>query len=237
MKDIRLIIFDLDSTLAPVGREMGQEELADLKAIDQLGIPIAIASGKTCDYLCGFLRQIGLREPIMIGENGSMIRFGVELPPRRHYQVPIGQEAEESLKRIREILDECFPDLWYQPNLTQVTSFPAEVSVLDEIQKCIDHHIQELKGIVVHRQSDCFDFVPKGMDKSVGISFLLDKLGLSWDKVMVAGDGVNDYGMFGKAGIALGVRVREEHRVDMNFKSTREMLKYILKELGPLSRL
>ena len=231
-KKIKLLIFDLDSTLAPIGKGMGEEELQAFRAIDSLGIPIAVASGKTCDYLCGFLRQTGLREPIMIGENGAMIRFGVDLPPKQHYQVPISEEAVKSLKRIREILDENFSDLWYQPNLTQVTPFPKEEKSLDEIGKCISRYEKELTGIVIHRQSDCYDFVPAGMDKAVGISFLLDKMGLSWDHVMAIGDGVNDYGMFEKAAVALGVKVKEENRVEKNFTSTKEMLHYVLEYLS-----
>lgn len=226
-KEIKLLVFDLDSTLAPVGKPMIDEDLKCLKSLGELSIPIAIASGKTCDYLCGFLRQIGLKDPIMIGENGAMIRYGVDLPPKEYYQVPMKEEAVKSLKRIREILDEKFPDLWYQPNQTQVTPFPKEESRLDEMEEYIRQHENELMGIVVHRQSDCFDFVPEGMDKAVGISFLLKKMGLSWENVMVIGDGVNDYGMFEKAGIALGVRVKEEYRVTRNFNSTGDMLKYV----------
>ncbi len=227
-KEIKLLVFDLDSTLAPIGKGMGEKELKLFRRLDQLQIPIAVASGKTCDYLCGFLRQVGLKNPIMIGENGAMIRFGVDLPPREHYQIPISKEAKESLHRVREILEENFTDLWYQPNLTQVTPFPKEESDLDRIAECIKEYEHELKDIVIHRQSDCFDFVPIGMDKSVGISYLLEKMNLTWDQVMAIGDGVNDYGMFERAGIRLGVKVKEEERVDYNFDSTEKMLSYLL---------
>ncbi len=227
-KEIKLLVFDLDSTLAPIGKGMGEKELKLFRRLDQLQIPIAVASGKTCDYLCGFLRQVGLKNPIMIGENGAMIRFGVDLPPKEHYQVPISKEAVTSLKRVREILEENFTDLWYQPNLTQVTPFPKDKAGLDKIAECIKVHEHQLQDIVIHRQSDCFDFVPRGMDKSVGISYVLEKMNLTWDQVMAIGDGVNDYGMFEKAGIRLGVKVKEEERVDYNFDSTEKMLSYLL---------
>ena len=227
-KEIKLLVFDLDSTLAPIGKGMGEKELKLFRRLDQLQIPIAVASGKTCDYLCGFLRQVGLKNPIMIGENGAMIRFGVDLPPREHYQIPISKEAKESLHRVREILEENFTDLWYQPNLTQVTPFPKDKAGLDKIAECIKVHEQQLQDIVIHRQSDCFDFVPRGMDKTVGISYVLEKMNLTWDQVMAIGDGVNDYGMFEKAGIRLGVKVKEEERVDYNFDSTEKMLSYLL---------
>lgn len=64
---IKLLVFDLDSTLAPVGKGMEEEDLKLFRSLEKSGKRIAVASGKTCDYLCGFLRQVGLRNPIMIG--------------------------------------------------------------------------------------------------------------------------------------------------------------------------
>ena len=53
---VRLIVFDLDSTLAPLGKGMGEKELELFREIEKKGVRIAICSGKTCDYLCGFMR-------------------------------------------------------------------------------------------------------------------------------------------------------------------------------------
>ena len=96
---IQLMVFDLDSTLAPIGFGMGEEELELFRKLENTGVRIAICSGKTCDYLCGFMRQIGLKNPVLIGENGAVIRFGIDLPPKRHYRVPFSREATDSLKK------------------------------------------------------------------------------------------------------------------------------------------
>lgn len=230
-KKMKILIFDLDSTLAPIGKGIGEEELRLFRKLEDTGLKIVVASGKTCDYLCGFLRQVGLRNPIMIGENGAVIQMGVDLPPKEYYKLPISKESENSLKYIRDLLDKNFYDLWYQPNQVEVTPFPKEAKTLDEIEACIKKHQEEIKGIVIHRHVDCFDFVPEGMDKATGISYLLDLLNLSWDEAIAIGDGVNDYGMFKKAGFSLGVRVKEKDRVDINFGSTKEMLEYLLDRL------
>ena len=60
---IKLIVFDLDSTLAPVGKGMLPETIKGLKEIEKAGIRIAICSGKPTFYTCGFLRQIELDHP------------------------------------------------------------------------------------------------------------------------------------------------------------------------------
>lgn len=224
----QIIVFDLDSTLAPIGLGMGEEELKLLKKLEETGVTIAICSGKTCDYLCGFMRQIGLKNPILIGENGAVIRFGVELPPRQHYRVPFSKEAEESLEKIRRVLQERFPHIWFQPNKIGVTPFPTSEKEFEEIEEILNHYKEELKDITVFRHVDSFDIVPAQIDKAVGISYLLKIMKIEAKDIVAVGDGVNDYAMFELAGYAVGVNVREEFRVDKNCKSTLEMLLFII---------
>ena len=48
----RLVVFDLDGTLAPVGKGMAQEDVKLLKKIEDCGIKLAVCSGKPTYYLC-----------------------------------------------------------------------------------------------------------------------------------------------------------------------------------------
>lgn len=225
---IQMMVFDLDSTLAPIGKGMGDEELKIFKELEEMGVKIAVCSGKTCDYLCGFFRQVGLKEPILIGENGAVIRFGVELPPRLHYRVPFSTDAAESLKKIRKILEEKFPHIWFQPNKIGVTPFPTTEEEFEKIAFLLEEYKETLKDISVYRHIDSYDIVPAGIDKAVGLSFLLKRMGMSPENVIAVGDGVNDYSMFALAGFSVGVNVKEEWRVDMNCKNTMEMLKFMM---------
>ena len=72
----RVIVFDVDNTLAAVGKGMLDEDILLLKELEDQGNTIAVCSGKPSYYLCGFMRQIGLKHPVLIGENGSTIQFG-----------------------------------------------------------------------------------------------------------------------------------------------------------------
>ena len=170
---VRMIIFDLDSTLAPIGLGMGEEELKLFRELEETGVKVAICSGKTCDYLCGFMRQVGLKAPILIGENGAVIRFGVDLPPKQHYRVSFSKEATESLQKIRQVLKERFPHIWFQPNKIGVTPFPTSEKEFEEIEKILEEHKKELIDVKVYRHVDSFDIVPAQIDKAVGISYLL----------------------------------------------------------------
>ena len=80
----RLVVFDLDKTLCPLGKGIADENLAMLRALEKTGVRIAICSGKPTYYLCGLMRQVGLERPVLVGENGAVIQFGVDLPPREY---------------------------------------------------------------------------------------------------------------------------------------------------------
>lgn len=223
----QMIIFDLDATLAPIGKGIGEEEVKLLRNLENKGVKIAICSGKTCDYLCGFLRQVGLKNPIMIGENGAVIRIGVELPPAQHYQVPFSQDAAESLKKIREILENKFPHIWFQPNKIGVTPFPTTEKEFEEIASLLEEYKDRLKDVAVYRHVDSFDIVPAEINKAEGIAYLLEIMESSAEEIIAVGDGVNDYSMFELAGFSIGVNVNEAWRVNVNCKNTLEMLKFL----------
>ena len=62
---VRTIFFDLDDTLAQVGK---QAENATVEKLKQLNGKIAVCSGKPVYYLCGFMRQLGIYDAVLIGE-------------------------------------------------------------------------------------------------------------------------------------------------------------------------
>ena len=101
---IKLVVFDLDGTLAELGQGVTPENLALLKKLEATGVRIAICSGKPTYYLCGFMRQLGLRAPILVGENGAVIQLGVDLPPKEYYVAPYSSGAKRSLRLIRDAL-------------------------------------------------------------------------------------------------------------------------------------
>ena len=104
----KLIVFDLDGTLAPIGKGMTGEDIIKLRGLEALGYRIAICSGKPTFYLCGFMRQIGLQEPILVGENGAIFQFGIDLPPKRYEVYPFSDKAKTQLRMMRELFDcEC----------------------------------------------------------------------------------------------------------------------------------
>lgn len=154
------------------------------------------------------------------------------MPPKQHYKIPFSDEAKESLQKIRKEIEEKFPHIWFQPNKIGVTPFPTTEEEFEEIAALLKKNKEKMKEIEIYRHVDSFDIVPAGIDKGKGISYLLQIMNLSAEKIIAVGDGVNDYSMFAMAGFSVGVNVSEDWRVDKNCKNTLEMLQFILEYIN-----
>lgn len=224
---IKLVVFDLDNTLAVVGKAVLPETIEMLKTIEKSGRKIAICSGKPTFYTCGVMRQVGLEDPILIGENGAVIQFGVDLPPRRYEVQKYSKEAKETIRFLREKIEEAMPYVWFQPNEIGLTPFLTKQEEFDTVNKILEDYKDQVNDVIVYEQSDCFDITPNGITKKSGIENLAKILGVLPEEMIAVGDGINDYPMFEYAGTAFGINVQDEEKVDKNFTSIIDALKHI----------
>ena len=228
---VKLIVFDLDGTLAALGRGIEPENLKKLRTLEDAGARIAICSGKPTYYLCGFMRQVGLKAPVLVGENGAVIQMGVDLPPKDYFVAPYSEAAKRSIRLLREKIEQTVPGMWYQPNEVGLTPFPRNEAEFAAVQGCIDALADELSDVIVYRHCDSFDITPEGITKRSGLERLGALLGISAGETIAVGDGVNDYPMFEYAGHAVGVSVKDASRVDVNFGTASEALSYLLAQI------
>ena len=224
----KLIVFDLDGTLAALGKGIEAENLKLLERLEEAGARIAICSGKPTYYLCGFMRQVGLKKPILVGENGAVIQMGVDLPPTQYYVAPYSEGAKRSIRLLREAIERAVPGMWYQPNEVGLTPFPRNDAEFAAVQAAIDALSGEICDVIVYRHCDSFDITPEGITKKSGLERLGALLGIAAEETVAVGDGVNDYPMFEYAGHAVGVNVRDVSKVDVNFATAKEALGYLL---------
>lgn len=225
----KLLVFDLDGTLAPVGKGALPDTIEKLKKLERKGHRIALCSGKPTYYLCGILRQWELDEPVMIGENGAVFQFGVDLPPKRFEIFPFMKKAGEQLALLRKRIDEAWTgELWYQPNEVALTPFPYEEACFDCIQSILDAHPEDLDELAVYRHGDCFDILPKTISKAEGVAYLASLLGLCASDVAAVGDGVNDLPMFAYAGLSIGIGDGVAGKADLHFDTVGEALDHLL---------
>ena len=202
----KLLVFDLDGTLAKPAKRMSEADVQKLIALEEGGYKIAICSGKTCYYLCGFARQLGLKNPILLGENGGSIQFGIDLPPRKYLEYPHSKRAKEQIQRMKCLIDERFPGkIWYQPNLIGISPFPADEETFEALYELINQNPDYMDELIVYRHWDCFDLIPQNINKKNGLRYLSETIGIKASDMIAIGDGVNDIPMFEYADIAIGV--------------------------------
>ena len=202
----KLLVFDLDGTLANVGKSMVNTDVEKLIALEKAGYTIAICSGKPSYYLCGFARQLGLQEPILVGENGATFQFGIELPPKRYEVYPHSDAAKAQRNMMKALIDrECGDKIWYQPNEVELSPFPKDVETFELMQQLIDEKRSLLDELEIYRHIDCFDLIPKSINKYNGLSYLAKLMELESKDVIAVGDGVNDIPMFEFADVAIGI--------------------------------
>ena len=225
---IKLIVFDLDDTLAKLGKGIVQADLIKLKTLEQRGIIVAICSGKPTYYLCGFMRQVELDNPVLVGENGAVIQIGVDLPPKEFYIQEYSLAAQRSMNLLREKITEAIPAIWYQPNMVGLTPFPANTKEHQIIQDILDTYNSELKDIVVYHHVDSYDITPVGINKKSGMQLLSSILNIVPNEIVAVGNGENDYPMFSYAGLAIGINVPDISKVNQSFKTSSEALDFLL---------
>lgn len=226
---IKLIVFDLDDTLAGLGKGITAQDIELLRQMEKNGARIAICSGKPTYYLCGFMRQVELEKPILVGENGAVIQIGVDLPPREFYIHPYSEAAKNSITLLKTEIDKYLPQMWYQPNIVGLTPFPTSEEEFTIIANIVEEQKQQLQEVIVYRHVDSFDITPEGIDKETGIRFLGKILGIPMEEIIAVGNGVNDYPMFRCAGYSVGVNLEDQAQADVNFTSPTEALRHILK--------
>ncbi|HHT25507.1 MAG TPA: HAD family phosphatase [Clostridiaceae bacterium] len=212
-----LIVFDLDKTLAALGKPIEPETLQCLQELSAAGHHLAIASGKPVFYLMGFCRQANLLKTWMIGENGAQTIFGVDLPPEYRFNVKVKAESMEVLADLKRRLVAKFGDkIWLQPNEIEVTPFFDDEQTRIEIEQFIEEIKDELaqSDIKIYPHSDCFDFLPSNIDKGKAITNLIKWLEIDPRRTIAVGDTWNDQALFEACHYAIAINFPEADKAN-----------------------
>ena len=228
---LKAAVFDLDGTLCAVGKAILPETLALLDQLQQRGVQLALSSGKPIYYLCGLLRQTGLRDVILMGEHGASVQRGVDLPPRFPSRMPVAPHTRAALAGLQEKLEAEFgARIWLQPNQTEVTPFFSDETTHADLRAFLARELNaEEMGITVYDQSDCIDLCPTGLDKGSGLAFLCTRM--RWDlaaETAAVGDGVNDEPMLRIAGCSIGIGRRPVAGAQFTVPSIQDAITHLL---------
>jgi phosphoglycolate phosphatase len=236
---IKLLAFDIDNTLAAINKPIPDTVVEELKTFENQGIKIAFVSGKPAIYIAGMVRQVGLKDPIIIGENGLSIYYGCAVPPQKLIENNTSSETNRLLLKIKHVLQDQFgPSIWFQPNVAAVTAFPTDPSRMNELIELVDKLFDDQnvnQHLFHYKHSDSIDITPKNINKGTAIKKLLQQEVIDREEVIAIGDGENDIPMFKEARLALGVNFQGDYSVDKNFRTIAEAISYVKQRDGSLA--
>lgn len=225
MRNIRLAVFDLDGTLATIGAPIEPRTIDLLRGLSDRGIQLAVCSGKPCAHLTGLMRQAGLAEVILMGENGAVTQFGTALPPTKHYRLPYSDAAASHLSRIRKTIEvQIHPGPWFQPNEVVVTPFFKDQAEHAVLSRLIKEQVKADMALDVFEHVDSFDICPAEINKGNALKRLIAELGLQKSQVAAVGDGLNDIPLWKEAGLSIQVGSKVLADVDIKVQHIAEAI-------------
>jgi HAD superfamily hydrolase (TIGR01484 family) len=219
----RLFVFDIDGTLISSRKMIGRNVSAIIRCFEDHGVRIALSSGKNISYLEGMARHIGIKRPIIIAENGCVV---VDIAEGK--EVWLAKRTPE-IHEIREkILGKLSDFIGEQPNNVELTFSIKELR--PESVSYVKGLIDEYRGRVhVYEYAGCFDILPVGVDKGVGLAEVKRMYGFKEGDVVAIGDGENDIPMFKEAGSALIVGTQISYPNAISFDTIDEVLDFLTK--------
>jgi HAD superfamily hydrolase (TIGR01484 family) len=229
---MRLVIFDLDDTLASVGRGIPKDIVSRLNFLSENGVKIVICSGKPTYYIVAIARQCQFKDGIFIGENGASIQFGISLPPIGYYELNYDTGIQSIFSELRHKIERIFNgsrDIWFQPNSVILTVYFNNENGKTVIAKIISEYYDDLKkrSASIFVNSDSFDIIPAGLSKGKALQFLASNLRIDKSEIIAVGNGENDVSMYENAGMSIGIRQAYERENHHSVKSIQEALDLI----------
>jgi phosphoglycolate phosphatase (TIGR01487 family) len=188
---VKALAVDIDGTLADDSRRVSLEAVAALRAVQDSGVQVMLASGNVLPIAYALSNYLGLTGPV-IAENGGIVCHKQKVWVLGDQKGPM--EAYEHL-RERTGAERLFTDRWRE---TEV-GLKREVD-LDEVKRILEGRDVEVEttGWAVH-------IMTKGMNKFIGVRKACDVLGISVDDVAAIGDSDNDEMMIRECGWGIAV--------------------------------
>lgn len=229
-----LCAIDLDDTLLTGDHILSSFTRETIRAIQNLGVKVVIASGRMYATTLPTVEELGLNTPV-ICYNGAMIR----LPHTDEYWLNKRISAELTSEILNYAERNCLQLNFYQDDhiyTAAITDWaklykkrtgapyeiltdyycrlqgesPTKLIILDypDVQQS---RLLEMKQRfdgklnVMRSNAEYLEFLPLGVDKGVALAITAEKLGISRSQTIAFGDSWNDISMLEWAGLGAAV--------------------------------
>lgn len=225
---IRMIATDLDGTLLAGKSKLPEENIKALQRAMDAGVRVVLSSGRIIEAMTFLSEQVKVNAPL-ICYNGAMvydpesdeILYGKTIP------AAIAAEVIREVEKLNVHVQACPGRSYYYREENSWTAYYVDkvgprgqaVGMMlsdwlkDDVYKLLclgeSHLLEALARELAPRFPEVsfiksadthLEVVAKGVDKSDGLKFLGEKLGIGREEIMAFGDEHNDLGMLDYAG-------------------------------------
>jgi phosphoglycolate phosphatase len=185
-------VTDVDGTLTDRSRRLDPRALVAVRALEDRGVPVVLATGNVLPVALALHRTLGLSGPI-IAENGGLLWMGEGNRVERVGDQKVALSAYRALVRAGLPVRRLFTDRWRE---SEVALEPG-VSVA-RLRRALGRRpvLVESTGYAIH-------LMEAGVGKLPTLQRALDRLGLSVADAVVLGDGDNDVAMLEASGFGV----------------------------------
>lgn len=226
---IKLVVIDLDDTLLRDGNFISDADKAAIKALEENGMKIALASGRSKPTLVDFIKELHLEHFRHICSNGAiLINLKGEnedvtyIPNDKYHEILDFLESEDrdhfcytdGMLMYDEIKGKLWDIISYYHS--EKAMIKGDVRKIRHCPRVNTHYanVEEIKylkskcpeGVYAVANQGVIDYMPVGMNKMTGIEPLLEEYGITADEVAVFGDQESDKEIFEGCGLSMAVR-------------------------------
>lgn len=234
MKDLKLVISDIDGTLTRSDKTLSEGVVAAVRRLTDAGVMFSLISARPPSGMLWIAERLGLTTPIG-AFNGGTIVSAADGHVQYADHVPRAA-AEQTLSLIDRpgIIPWVFADgLWHAARPDHLHDLRERKSanqepiygedftpLMDRIDKIVavtddtdlmarvDHEVEQAVGhlaTVVQSQTYYLDITAPSANKGDGVAALAKAYGVSLDQIAVIGDQRNDLAMFARAGLSIAM--------------------------------
>lgn len=229
----RLLVTDLDGTLLTSAREITPRTLAAVRAVQQRGVRVCLATGRMWSSAEPYVRRFGADPPAILYNGGVVYDFATDTVL---YRLPLQYaHARAVLEMLREfpsvqphlyLNDQVYAagpsdltEQYRRRNTLEVelvgdlVAFlrpdPMKILIIgtpDDLQTVLAQiRARKLPVHAVFSEPTFLEILPLGNSKGTALEFLAPRLGVALADVIAVGDNLNDLEMIRTAGLGVAM--------------------------------
>ena len=233
MKDLRLVVSDIDGTLTRSDKTLSEGVIAAVKRLTEAGVMFSLISARPPSGMLWIAQKLGLTTPIGAFNGGTIVGADGAVHSAAHVPRAAAEQTLALIERPGVIVWVFADGVWHaarpdhlhdereRQSANQEPIFDADFTpLMDKIDKIVavtddtalmaqvDAQVEQAVGhqaTVVQSQTYYLDITAKTANKGDGLAALAKAYGVSLDQVAVLGDQRNDLAMFARAGLSIAM--------------------------------